>query len=222
MAALDRRVHRALAEDSRVRLLRLLAVADRPVSAQELADQVNLHLTTVRAHLDVLLDAGLVDSEPEQRSTPGRPRILYRATAELPQERGGYRLLAEVLASHLAGTTPDPAQQAVAAGRAWGEYLVDRPPPFVRLSAAEARRQVVDLFQELGFDPEVAAEGGQILLHRCPFLDVARRHQNVVCSVHLGLLQGALEALGAPLTSGQLEPFVEPSLCVSHLTPMSA
>jgi hypothetical protein len=35
--------------------------------------------------------------------------------------------------------------------------------------------------------------------------------------VHLGLLEGALDALGGPLTAERLDPLVEPSLCVAHL-----
>lgn len=212
-------VHRALADDSRVRLLRVLTGADRALSARELADEVNLHLTTVRSHLGVLIEAGLVESAREERPTRGRPRFLYRPTTghEPPQDRGGYRLLAEVLTSHLAGTTPDPAERAVTAGRSWGRYLVERPPPFVELTAEEARSRVMELFASLGFEPHLDEGGQRILCRRCPFLDLARRHPEVVCSIHLGLLQGALEALGSPLTADLLEPLVEPSLCVAHL-----
>jgi predicted ArsR family transcriptional regulator len=35
--------------------------------------------------------------------------------------------------------------------------------------------------------------------------------------VHLGLMQGALTAMRAPVTVDRLDPFVEPDLCVAHL-----
>ena len=41
----------------------------------------------------------------------------------------------------------------------------------------------------------------------------------MICGVHLGLMRGALEALGAPLEATRLEPFVAPHLCLAHLTP---
>lgn len=231
----DARVHRALSTGSRLRLYQALRRAGRPLAAQELAEEVELHLSTVRAHLDVLVDAGLVESRHEPRSTPGRPRVLYTACPNGPAAllapaggdgagaggdgagAGGYRLLAEVLVGHLAGTADDPSGQARAAGQVWGRYLMDRPPPFVEPSRDDARAKVVELFATLGFEPEFDGDGDRILLRRCPFLDMAQRHPDVVCSLHLGLVQGALETLGAPLDVQELDPLVEPSLCVLHL-----
>lgn len=217
-AGIDTAVHRALSQDSRVRLLRALTAADAPLGARELAEQVDLHLTTVRAHLGVLMEAGLVASEREARTAPGRPRVLYRAIAGgPPPDAGGYRLLAEVLAGHLAGTVDDPAAQGVAAGRVWGKHLTDRPRPFAEVAPDDARRRLTSLFDRLGFAPELDEEGTRLLLWRCPFGEVAQRHPDVVCSVHLGLLQGALAALGNPLSAERLEPVAEPSPCVAHL-----
>lgn len=219
MAEIDTRVHRALADESRVGLLRLLRTTDHPLGARELAEAAGLHQTTVRAHLDVLIEAGLVASAPEERGTRGRPRLLYRAlpVPESPQGPGDYGLLAHVLASQLAGMAADPAEQARAAGYAWGRYLVERPPPFTTVTADEARATLVELFAGLGFDPAVDDDGDRFFCRRCPYLDVARRHPDVVCSLHLGLLQGALETLGSPLAAERLDPWVEPSLCIAQL-----
>lgn len=215
----DVRMHRALADETRTRLLRILRGTEEPLDAHELADQLGLHLTTVRAHLDVLADAGLVNSISEDRTTPGRPRRLYQATGDSPDvvDAGGYLLLAEMLASQLAGTSDDVAGDAVAAGREWGTYLVERPPPYTTTPSGVARAEVVRLLDRLGFQPELDDDGSRVLLHRCPFLDIARRHQDVVCSLHLGIMRGALQALSAPLEARDLEPFVRPSLCVAHI-----
>lgn len=58
---------------------------------------------------------------------------------------------------------------------------------------------------------------GEIGLRNCPFLEIAEGRQDVVCGIHLGLMQGALEQWDAPVTVSQLRPFVEPDLCVAHL-----
>jgi hypothetical protein len=42
-------------------------------------------------------------------------------------------------------------------------------------------------------------------------------HQDVVCQLHLGLMQGALDQMRAPVTVAGLQPFAEASLCVAHL-----
>jgi predicted ArsR family transcriptional regulator len=215
----ETRTHRVLADDSRVRILSILREAGRPMDTRELGKAVGLHATTVRAHLELLFDAGFVTSAPEARSTPGRPRMLYQATEVpgQPPESGGYRLLAEILASHLAGTSEDAAARAVEAGEAWGGYLVERPAPYLSTPAPRALDEVIALFDRLGFDPE-SEDGRSVRLRRCPFLDVARNHQQVVCSVHLGLLRGALAALRTPLLADRIEPFAEPGLCLAHLS----
>jgi hypothetical protein len=39
----------------------------------------------------------------------------------------------------------------------------------------------------------------------------------VVCSLHLGVMQGVLAEQRAPVETIDLQPFVEPSLCIAHL-----
>ena len=210
--------HRALAETSRIRILEELRPG--PLDIAGLSARLGLHPNTIRSHLEILVEAGMVAGAPEKRSRPGRPRVLFSLTENAPAtEDGGYRLLSQILATHLAGSSPDPSRSAREAGEAWGEYLADRPPPFARLSAEEATGRVVELFTEMGFAPEAAGEGGsrRILLHRCPFREAVDSNQEVVCSVHLGLLAGALREMGAPLEAVRLEPRVAPSLCIAHL-----
>ena len=51
------------------------------------------------------------------------------------------------------------------------------------------------------------------------FLEIAESHGKVVCSVHLGLIQGVLEAWEAPVGADRLDEFVAPDLCLLHLKP---
>jgi predicted ArsR family transcriptional regulator len=189
------------------------------MSVDDVARSVGLHVNTARFHLDRLVEAGLAERESEERVQPGRPRMLYRAGADAPRagERS-YRLLAQILASYVATQTPHPARAALTAGEAWGRYLTERPAPFQRIDAAAATRQLVETLDGIGFAPEAATgRKRQILLHHCPFREAAEEHREVVCSIHLGLMRGVLAALDAPLEARRLDPFVEPSLCVTHL-----
>ena len=210
---MDATGHRALADPSRARILRTLAEAGGPLDAHELAARVGLHPNTVRWHLGVLANAGFVSSSTEPRTRPGRPRVVFTATEEA-EGREDYRLLAAILAGSLSGTENGTAA-AERAGEAWGRFLVERPRPFVRLSAGDAADQVVRLLDEHGFEPE--RENGDVLMHRCPFRDLAEQHGDVVCAVHLGQIRGALAEIGAPVTATRLEPFVEPGLCRARL-----
>ena len=74
-------LHRALSDRSRVRILDLLQEAEASLDARELGTRVGLHVNTVRSHLRVLAEAGLVSARREERTRPGRPRVLYEATA---------------------------------------------------------------------------------------------------------------------------------------------
>jgi predicted ArsR family transcriptional regulator len=77
----------------------------------------------------------------------------------------------------------------------------------------------VRVLGEIGFAPEAVTTKSErrVLLHHCPFHEVARAHPEVPCSIHLGLMRGLLGELGAPVTVARLEPFAEPGLCVTHL-----
>jgi predicted ArsR family transcriptional regulator len=225
-APLETRRHRALADPSRVRIIELLHTAEAPLDATEIAAAVGLHANTVRSHLRVLADAGLVSTAREDRHRPGRPRIVYEDAPEggLIEEPGGYRLLAEILASYLASSGQESVDKAEAAGRAWGRYLIDRRPPFAAATAGDDIEAIVRLLQEAGFEPalESAESGHTLLMQRCPFGGVADSYRKIVCSVHLGLIQGALSELGANVEADELQPFVRPGVCAAHLEEVAA
>lgn len=211
-------VHRALSDVSRVRILDALRRAAVPLDVGQLAEQVGLHHNTVRSHLDVLLRAGLVSGDTEKRDVPGRPRVVYRPAPVAEAEDDGFRLLAHILTSYLAGSAADPESEATEAGRSWGRYLIERPQPFERIPPREALTRISALLSRLGFAPELVEEVSdrRILLHRCPFRDLAVSHPEITCAVHLGLIRGALAEMGAPVEGTGLDRFVEPSLCVAH------
>ena len=219
----EERLHRALANPLRRRILSTLRARDQPVDVQHLAANLDVHVNTVRAHLTTLEEAGLVASEPQPRDRPGRPRLAYRATAQasdVEADSPGYRFLAQMLAGYLASSADDPSSVAQGIGAAWGQHLVDRPGPFEQLDTGEGIERLVRLLDEFGFAPELEAAAGtpsHIALRRCPFLDVAREHQEVVCAIHLGLMRGALDELGVAVEARALHPFVDPGRCVTDL-----
>ena len=184
--------------------------------------RLGLHLNIVRSHLRVLAEAGLVSARREERTRPGRPRLLYEAAAEPlnASALASYRLLAQILASSLASSERDPSARAEEAGRAWGAHLVRKPPPFTSISKDGTIDEVIRLHEQAGFRPELRrAKGGQeIVLKHCPFQEVATSYQSVICPVHLGLIRGALAELGTGIEADSLEPFAEPGACIGHLT----
>lgn len=198
-------------------VLRVLRMSRVPMSIVAIADELDVHPNTVRFHLETLVADGQVEQVLATRKGPGRPSLMFRAVRQM--DRGGtrhYRMLAEVLATGLAAEG-DPAPKAQAAGREWGRRMESESP--VVASADEAIERLLEILQDLGFAPERQRSDGdqKIGLRHCPFLEVAESQARVICPVHLGLMQGALESWSAPVTVDRLEPFVQPDLCLAHL-----
>lgn len=206
---------------SRARVLEILRAADDPLGVAQVAERAGLHTNTARFHLDGLAKAGLAERQPEERARPGRPRMVYRACAQdVAAGQRSYRLLATMLTSLVAGAVPEPTRIAVEAGQEWGRYLAERPAPFQRVDAADGIRRLSAVLADAGFAPGPVSDPAApvIPLRHCPFREIALQHGDVVCALHLGLMQGILDEVRAPVTADRLEPFVEPSLCLAHLT----
>jgi predicted ArsR family transcriptional regulator len=200
-------------------VLATLRASSAPLTVVDIAAELDVHLNTVRFHLDALVEAGRVERLPAEGSGPGRPPIEYRLSRTM--DRNGpsnYRLLAAMLSDHLASSASDPVKTATALGRSWGGAVLDSRPGG-KSTKSEALTRVVDALADLGFQPEPLARprATQIRLRHCPFLELVDAHADVICSLHLGLMQGALGALTGRVTVDRLERFVEPDLCVAHL-----
>ena len=214
--------YQVLASTSRMAVLELLRSRAQPLGVGEVAQRVGLHQNTVRAHLDLLVDCGYAIRRTESPRGPGRPRVVYEATAAPDGERN-YRLLAKMLAQHLLATSERPGEDAVKAGCSWAG-LTDRRQhsgdgtAATPVSEEVAIGTVVRMLGDIGFAPELSADGTFINLHRCPFRELAESNPEVVCGAHLGMIQGALADLGAPVSATRLLSFVRPDLCIATLS----
>lgn len=198
----------------------MLRGSQSPMSIAEIAGRLDVHPNTARFHLESLLKTGQVEQVNGAPTGPGRPALKFRARPGMdPAGPRSYRLLAGILAGELAGN-PGAATRAMNAGRAWGARLVDQKTPSRALTDEQAIAQLVNLLDDLGFAPEqrYSIVDGQLGLRHCPFLELVESGAGVVCSLHLGLMQGAMTALDAPVTVERLDPFIEPDLCLAHLS----
>jgi predicted ArsR family transcriptional regulator len=209
-------VRRALADPHRVRIVEELRAASAGLDVRTLSRRLALHENTVRWHLGLLAEAGLVESTAAVNGKPGRPRMLYvlRPGTNEAAGRDEHRLLATILTGAVAEDS-DGERRAENAGHAWGRYLVRRPSPLERITDDQAVGELTRLLDEEGFAAE--AQGREIHMRRCPFHELAETNPGVVCSVHRGLLSGALEELASGLEVEGLDVFVRPDLCVARL-----
>jgi len=205
-------------------VLQLLRNSAEPRSIASLAEEIGVHPNTVRFHLETLVRAGRVEQVHGASSGTGRPPSRFRASRRMdPAGPTNYRLLATVLTDYLAANSRDPAATGTELGRSWGSSLIEHRAHGRTPSKYRSVIELVAILDELGFKPEPPANRtvSEVRLRHCPFHDVAEQYGEVVCPVHLGLMQGALSALRGPVTVDRLEPFVEPDLCIARLAPAS-
>lgn len=220
----------------------VLALLEAGLPVRRIAADLSLRESTVRSYVGCLYRKLGCHSRHEAITIARAEGILSGAVVEPPagcfgdevkatgrerpgsvrSRKSGYRLLAEILAGCVATDTtgPDGPERA---GEAWGRYLADRPPLSPPLSRQAALAALLDLLGEIGFVLDVPpASGGErvcLLVERCPFREVVRRHDAVVCSVHLGLIRGALAEFGGRLEVESLRPLTACGACELDLRP---
>jgi len=196
----------------RAAVLDVLRNQPDPVGIDALAQATARHPNTVREQVNWLVQHGHVRRIRQPQDGRGRPAWLYEARGSRPGD-GEYVELAAALAWRLQDASADTRGEAMAAGRQWGTDLVDRRGSLADPSPEAGRRWTVELMDELGYDPTADEEARDVVLHRCPLLQAAHRFPDVVCAVHLGMVQTALERNGADPAQAQLTPFSAPGQC---------
>lgn len=199
-------------------------------SAAQLAAYLDLHVTTVRFHVEQLVEAGLLTTAFEQPHRAGRPRKLYAAPdAGL---RGGadserhFAILAGLLAQSWPtdGTHPPSPREA---GRRWAADHADPATATDERATTPGKwlakvGDMVDQLSSWGYTPQLSTSHGgrtvSVELHNCPFLALARTRPDVVCDVHHGLITGALAHVGEHDVDVDVRPFVGPTRCLVKLT----
>jgi predicted ArsR family transcriptional regulator len=183
-----------------------------PVGIEALAQAMARHPNTVREQVTWLVEHGHVSRIRQPQDGRGRPSWLYQARGARPGE-AEYVELAAALAWRLQDSSPDAPVEAAEAGRRWGADLVDRKGALTDPSPEAGRRWTVDLLDELGYGPDADEDAREVVLRRCPLLQAAHRFPDVVCAVHLGMVQTALERNGADPSRAELTPFSAPGEC---------
>ncbi|MBX5470248.1 MAG: helix-turn-helix domain-containing protein [Thermoleophilaceae bacterium] len=191
-----------LAQPTRARLFALLGELRRPAGTAELAERLGLHPNGVRAHLERMLDAGLLVRGRERRER-GRPRDVW-AIAPGARPAGGAPAAYADLGRWLARAIPagpGRLRQVERAGREIGRELAPR-------DAGDGGQAMEAALTALGFQPRTDRGPAGRLTHclcNCPYRDAARESRTVVCTLHRGITLGLLDVL---LPDARLTGFV--------------
>ena len=203
--------------------LDLLARHPEGLTVAEIAEQLRLHVTTVRVHLNRLVAEERL-LQRDERVGVGRPRRRYfpvpRAVPSATIQ-DDYQMLTEVLAQVL-DVESTKAEDVL---KEWAMRTLDAgilglPKP------SEAGWQdkvdvVLGLLRSWGYDPRVTRTGPCRLaaeLRGCPLSETAFSCPAAVCGAHRGLIRGALGALGEPDTDVELEADLSGGPCCLRLS----
>ncbi|KXO98498.1 helix-turn-helix transcriptional regulator [Tsukamurella pseudospumae] len=175
-----------------------------PMTATEVADALDVHVSTARFHLTKLVESGLVETAPDKRRTVGRPRVTYAARPQAPTGELLGLLLAQL------GPTPELRERAAAdAGRLWAaSRAVVAPSDGLPDPTAVAGA----ILRALGFEIEstTSAFGTHTLqICACPLQSLASGSPEVARGVVRGAVEQAL-AIASPSLGSQYVVRVQP------------
>ena len=205
--------HRLLGDARRLAIVE--ALGEGPRQIPELARLLGIHPTTVRAHLERLLEAGVLEEEPGVPAGRGRPSKHYRLRQPLLAGDPEVRLFVGSLVSLLRGAygervVPAAEDEGTRRGRELGRSF--RHPSF-----EQAVREVVKTLNRLSFDPAPPIRRKDVVavdVRHCPFgIDPHDPDGAVVCAFHKGLVRGLAEATSGEDVGVRLLPFVAPGRC---------
>ncbi|MFE5410670.1 helix-turn-helix domain-containing protein [Microbacterium sp. NPDC056569] len=194
---MPRRAHdfRGLTQPRRLQLLQAIQrVPGR--RAGELASECGIPLNTVRDHLRVLEDEGLIRSETIQVGVRGRPPVVFHPVRE--------------------SASSDAASARVDGADKRGRMLRAVTRTETPALAADAARQLDVLYEHLddaGLEPDVDEKTLSFDLAPCRYHDMIDEDRALVCGVHARLVQDVLLHTEGPLEMQRLEPFVTAHRC---------
>ncbi len=187
--------HRGLAHASRLQVVH--HVMDNPgISLAELSEKTGLHANTLRDHVRVLVDEGIIRSETEHRPTRGRPRAIY-----YPVD---------------AATENAAAQKRIDDAKRHGDLLRRIMPMDTADLDDDALHQLDALYEhldEVGLDPQLDDARLEVALRPCEFHTLVAGHREVLCRVHEGLIREVLDRAGGPVEVDRLLPLVTDHRC---------
>ncbi|MCT9820908.1 winged helix-turn-helix transcriptional regulator [Microbacterium sp. W1N] len=190
----------AISSYSRVEILNLIQREPQRTVA-DVVGATDLHPNTVREHLQRLIEDGYVVAETEHRTTRGRPRVLYsaadgEATFSAVQER----------------KVKDAAQRGDLMRR-----VLPGAPPVLETDALHQVDALVEDLIDAGFDPIIDETNLTVELTPCAQAEAQAAHREVLCAVHLGLMQSVLNQAGGPLAIDGMRTSCDPRDCVIQL-----
>jgi len=182
------RVVDALQDPTRRRILLRFYEDPSERTVDEVARDAGVHRTVAFTHLERLAALGYL-STGQRRGQVGKPAKLYRSAArqiELSHPTRRFSQLAILLATGLHTLGPAGVEAARRVGQEFGRGLVDRPAASIDAALAQ--------LAPLG--AAYTVNDSSVVATNCVFREACDAAPEIVCELHAGVLEGALEAAG--------------------------
>jgi predicted ArsR family transcriptional regulator len=192
----------ALQDPTRRRILFDFYAHQPEWTVDEVAEAVGVHRTVAHRHLERLVALGYLTSGL-RRGRSGKPAKLYRLAdqqIDLSYPVRRFARLAELLGEGLQDLGAEGIRTAREVGRQYGASLVTKP--------ADSPRAVLEQLAPLGAE-YVITDHGHVLARNCIFRQACAVAQDVVCGLHAGLLEGALQEAGLTVRTEAFSDFAE-------------
>jgi predicted ArsR family transcriptional regulator len=185
----------AFSDPTRRAILHHVLEAETPVSAGEVGDVFGVHRTVARAHLEKLVETGLLETATRRRATGGRPAKTYTSSGErlevmLPPRR--YEPLAHLLLDVVGRLAPADmaADHAHAVGHDYGTRV--RHEITGNGQSGLRPEAVCSWLNQAGYSArcEHGSDCDAYTFDNCVYREVAVEHPEIICAFDRGMLCG--------------------------------
>ncbi|MHB1343430.1 MAG: helix-turn-helix transcriptional regulator [Thermoleophilia bacterium] len=183
----------ALGDPTRRAIFKYVAEAEMPVTAADVGATFGVHRTVARAHLEKLLETGLLVTDFLHKPEGGRPPKVYSRSEtrlDLQEPVRQYQVLAELLL-HTLERFGDAGEVLVREiGQDFGRQLA------TSTDGADDLTERLAPLTRAGADMRVEVDGDRVTVHtgNCLFREVATRRPRLVCLLDQAIVTGLLSS----------------------------
>ncbi|WP_409301665.1 helix-turn-helix transcriptional regulator [Peribacillus sp. SCS-155] len=199
------KITNVLSDPTRFNIYQFITKEHREVTAQEIADNFDIHPNVARLHLSKLEDVKMLASAIKKTGKGGRPSRFYRLSdnvIELQFPYRDYKLLAKLSIQAMQSLGLVGKKALLETGKRWGSDLVTHQVAGKKNDGMTLDEKL-ELLKEAagiaGFYPEVnynQQESKVILqIHNCPFKEVATQEPKSICQMHYAFVYGMFTVL---------------------------
>jgi predicted ArsR family transcriptional regulator len=172
------------------------------VTAQEIADQFNIHPNVARLHLTKLEDVKMIISETLKSGKGGRPSRLYTLSDEVIQLQfpfRDYQRLAKMAVESLSQLGEQGIEALKKMGYKYGRESAELYVQHFHLNIAQASiEEKIKIIDQIainqGLNPEIEynkeLDEIEFSIYNCTFKELMSEHSGSLCAMHHELFKG--------------------------------